>query len=375
MPQTDAAILADDERWMRRAVQVGAAGTRAVRPNPRVGCVLVQGGAEIASGFHAVCGGPHAEVVALAVAGQRAVGATAYVTLEPCNHHGRTGPCVQALLRAGVARVVYGAADPHPQAQGGAAALRQAGVAVAGPVLNGECRQLAEVFFANVAQGRPFVQLKLAATLDGRIAAADGTSRWISGPDSRAQVARMRQEADAILIGSSTALHDNPRLDLRALGQPDAGPLRVIADRRGRMAGADPALLHLGDGRPTLICTANAGADWQAWRDRGAEVAAFAGDHRWLAQVLADLLRRGVHHLLCEGGGQLAAALVGAGCVDRIDWCAAPKILGSGVPAIGPLGIGTMAEAVPWRWCTAEMAGGDVWLTARPAQEAPCSPG
>ena len=266
--------LPDDSYWMRIAVQVGAQGGRAVRPNPRVGCVLVRDGEIVATGFHARCGGLHAEAVALARAGDRARGTTAYVTLEPCNHWGRTPPCAEALRAAGVVRVVVGVLDPHPHAKGGAATLRAAGIAVDTGVESAACARLAEVFLTNLIEKRAFLQMKLAMTLDGRTAAADGSSRWLTGPPSRARVHRWRAEADAVLIGSGTALADDPRLDVRDAPLDGPQPLRVVLDRRLRL----PVDGHLADTsrQPTLVICADVdaatGARGDELRRRGVEV-------------------------------------------------------------------------------------------------------
>ncbi|MBM4341908.1 MAG: bifunctional diaminohydroxyphosphoribosylaminopyrimidine deaminase/5-amino-6-(5-phosphoribosylamino)uracil reductase RibD [Deltaproteobacteria bacterium] len=359
-----------DDPWMARAVEIAARGTRAVRPNPKVGCVLVRDGRVVGEGFHAVCGGPHAEVEALRQAGASARGATAYVTLEPCNHHGRTGPCSDALIAAGVARVVAAVRDPNPSAQGGLARLAAAGVEVLCGLGADAARAVAEVFLTNVVHGRPLVQLKLAASADGRVAAADGTSRWVTGPAARAEVARMRGEADAVLVGSGTALADNPRLDLRHA--PDAGPLplRVVFDRRGRLADVDPAALHLGDAahQATHIVTARADG-WLRWIDRGAQVSVQGAQGDWTRAALAGLLRAGVCHLLCEGGPILAAGMLRAGVVDRIELFVAPKALGAGPGAIADLGVAGIDGALGWRWCQAQMCGDDVWLTGRFTKE------
>lgn len=364
----------DDHHWMRRAVEVGARGTRLVRPNPRVGCVLVQGGVEVGAGFHSQVGGPHAEVEALAAAGDRARGATAYVTLEPCNHFGRTPPCTQALLAAGVARVVVGAPDPHPQAQGGAPALLQAGLQVAVGIEAQACEQLAEVFFTNLISHRAFVQLKLATTLDGKIAAADGSSRWITGSAARALVHRWRAETDAILIGAGTALADNPKLDLRLLPQRALAqlgghrPTRVVVDRRGQLH----ANLHICETseQPTLIYSSPQGLEKLApLRDRGVHLAELpqgeSGEQ--LQHLLVDLHRRGVHHVFCEGGATLASALLRADLADRLDLLQAPKLLGHGTAALGDLGVPSIDLALALRIDEVHRVGEDLHIAARRA--------
>jgi diaminohydroxyphosphoribosylaminopyrimidine deaminase / 5-amino-6-(5-phosphoribosylamino)uracil reductase len=224
----------EDSRWMRRALELAERGRWTVSPNPLVGCVLVRDGEVVGEGWHFRAGGPHAEVAALEAAGELAAGATAYVTLEPCGHAGRTGPCTQALLAAGVSRVVAAIPDPHPEAGGGAAMLRADGVRVDVGVLAEEARRQNAVFLHGVAAGRPYVTLKLAVSLDGRIAAADGTSRWLTGPQARRHAHALRAEADAVAVGSGTVLADDPLLTVRLDGYAGPQPLRVVLDRRVR---------------------------------------------------------------------------------------------------------------------------------------------
>lgn len=364
----------DDRHWMRRAVEIGMRGTRLVRPNPRVGCVLVKGGVEVGAGHHRQVGGPHAEVEALRVAGENARGATAYVTLEPCNHHGRTPPCSQALIAAGVTRVVIGAADPHPLAQGGAVALRAAGIAVTEGVEAEACLRLAEVFLTNLTAQRAFVQLKLAMTLDGRVAAPDGSSRWITGPAARQLVHRWRSDSDAVLVGAGTALADDPRLDLRLLPprnlQQLGGfrPLRVVIDRRGQL---HPGL-QLADtaAQATLVYTSAAGrARLLPLQERGVQLALLpdGDDVTQLRSMLVDLRSRGVCQLLCEGGPTLGTALLRAGLIDRLDLLQAPKLLGGGPSAIGDLGVATIGDALGLHIDEWHRVGDDLHVVARPA--------
>lgn len=365
----------DDNHWMRRAIEVGAHGTRLVRPNPRVGCVLVKAGVEVGAGFHRFVGGPHAEVEALAAAGERARGATAYVTLEPCNHFGRTPPCSQALVAAGVLRVVIGARDPHPQAQGGARALRLAGLEVEEGVESPACEQLAEVFLTNLLAQRAFVQVKLATTLDGKIAAPDGTSQWITGTAARLLVHRWRAETDAVLIGAGTALADNPKLDLRllparALAQRGPSrPTRVVLDRRGQLHSA----LHLCDtaAQPTLVYTSAEGmVRLRPLEQLGVQLAELAqgtADEQ-LHSALTDLYRRGFCHVLCEGGATLATALLRASLVDRLDLLQAPKLLGAGTAVLGDLGVRSIDGALAWRLDEVHRVGEDLHIAARPAR-------
>ncbi len=355
---------------MAQAVALAGQGTRAVRPNPKVGCVLVKDDVAVGAGFHAACGGPHAEIAALQAAGERARGATAYITLEPCNHHGRTGPCSEALIAAGVARVVAAVRDPNPAAQGGLERLQAAGIATEHGLGYKDAARVAEVFLTNVQFHRPFVQLKLATTVDGRVAAADGSSRWITGPAARTAVATMRAEADAVVVGSGTALADDPRLDLRHASAAGPLPLRIVLDRRGRLAEVDPDGRHLGQtaAQATRIVTARP-AGWAGWQDRGVQVASLAAGDDWLDRALAHLSELGVCHLLCEGGPTLAATLIRDKLVDRLDLFVAPKLLGAGPCAVGDLGIGSIDGAIACTWSAFERCGDDVWLTGRFAKE------
>lgn len=309
-------------------------------PNPRVGCLLVNDvGTVVSEGWHRGAGTPHAEVDALAAAGSFATGATAYVTLEPCNHHGRTGPCAEALLGAGVRRVVYAQADPNPHASGGAVTLARGGVEVIGGVLADRATLLNEAWTFSVTQRRPFVTWKVAGTLDGRTAAADGTSAWITGPAARRDVHRLRARCGAIVVGTGTVLADDPRLTVRRPDGTNAArqPLRVVIGRRpvpehARVRSADA---------PTLLLQDDPDA------------------------ALARLQERGIHHVWLEGGATLAAAFVAAGLVDEIVAYLAPVLLGSGAPLVGDLGIATLTDARRYALADVTSLGDDVRLTLR----------
>ncbi len=360
-----------DRRWMRHAIALAARGDRRVRPNPRVGCVLVRDDRVVGEGWHAACGGPHAEAAALADAGERARGATAYVTLEPCNHHGRTPPCAGALVAAGVARVVVGVADPHPTAAGGVATLEAAGVAVTLGVCEQEATDVAAVFHTNQTERRAHVRVKLAATLDGFTAAADGTSQWITGPEARRAVHALRADADAVMVGSGTALVDDPALTVRHVAAA-VQPLRVVLDRRLRLPPTHQ--LASTSHAPTLVLTEAPELLDQprcaALRERGVDVVCVPtpADQTWLGAVLAHLLARGVHSVLCEGGHQLAGSLLRAGLVDHLDVVVAPKLLGAGRRLWPELGIATLAEARQLRMDPPRQVGADIWLSGRPAR-------
>jgi diaminohydroxyphosphoribosylaminopyrimidine deaminase/5-amino-6-(5-phosphoribosylamino)uracil reductase len=316
-----------EEQAMRRALDLARTPGVPLGPNPRVGCVLLApDGTTIAEGHHRGAGTPHAEVDALMRAGDRAGGATAVVTLEPCNHTGRTGPCTDALVAAGVARVVYAQRDRTPAAAGGAARLRDAGVEVAGGLLEDEARKVNRAWtFAN-EHGRPFVTWKLATTLDGRSAAADGTSRWVSSVAARRDTHRLRASCDAILVGTGTVLVDDPQLtvrdvDDRALPR-DRQLLRVVMGLRDLPS--DRRVLD--DTAETLVV-----------RTRDPHAA------------LAELHYRDRHHLLLEGGPTVAAAFLAAGLVDEVVAYVAPMLLGAGRNAVTDLGITSIADAVRLR--------------------------
>jgi len=350
-------------RAMRQAIGLAARGLNTALPNPVVGCVLLNpDGSVLAEGWHERAGGPHAEVVALAAAGERARGATVVVTLEPCDHTGRTGPCSQALLRAGVARVVIAVPDPSQAAAGGARRLRAAGVDVETGVLGAEAEQGLEpgegnqAWLSAVRAGRPFVTWKFAATLDGRVAAADGSSRWITGTDARHDVHRWRARVDTMLVGVGTVLADDPLLTVRdehgdqALRQP----LRVVADTHGRT----PAQARVrGDDAPTWIAT---GAEV------GTTTAADGTVALDLPALLRDLYARERRHVMVEGGPRLAAAMVEAGLVDQVVAYLAPTLLGAGPNAMTDAGITTSADAWRMELTDFRQIGDDVRMVARP---------
>lgn len=327
---------------MRLAISLGARGLGRVWPNPAVGCVIVKDGVVLGRGWTRPGGRPHAETVALAAAGAAARGATAYVSLEPCAHHGHTPPCSDALVAAGVARVVTALTDPDPRVAGrGHARLREAGIALTEGVEAEAARAAQAGFLSRVVLGRPMVTLKLAMSLDGRIALASGESRWITGPEARRAVHRMRADHDAVLVGSGTALADDPDLRVRDLGL-DRQPVRLVADGRLRL----PLTARLGRNLDTapLWLLHGAGAPEAAraaWRDRGARLVECAGDAAGLdlADLLARLGAEGLTRVFCEGGGALAAGLLRAGLVDRLAVFSAGHALGADALAgIGPLG-------------------------------------
>jgi diaminohydroxyphosphoribosylaminopyrimidine deaminase/5-amino-6-(5-phosphoribosylamino)uracil reductase len=326
---------------MGRALRLAAAGVGRTSPNPMVGAVLVKDERVVGEGAHLRAGGPHAEVVALEAAGAAAAGATCYVTLEPCAHFGRTPPCADALVRARVARVVAACPDPyHAVAGRGLARLQAAGIAVTVGVGETEARALNRAFLCAVTEGRPHVTLKTAMTLDGKIAASDGSSRWITGEAARLEAHRLRFAADAVLVGIGTVLADDPWLTVRHPELPPKEPLRVVADSRLRLP-LEAQLFREGDpDRVVVACVAPAPVGpATALRARGARVLELPGEGgRVDLRALLEALRAlDVIAVLVEGGGELAGALAEASLVDRVAFFLAPRLLG-GRDAPGPLG-------------------------------------
>jgi len=351
---------------MSLALREASRGLGRTAPNPAVGAVLVRGGRVVGRGHHARAGSPHAEIEALRAAGGRARGADLYTTLEPCNHFGRTPPCSVAVIEAGVARVFVGSRDPNPLVNGkGSSRLRRAGVEVVAGPLQAECDALNAPWFRFIASGRPFVTLKVAATLDGRIATAAGDSRWVSGPEARAWVHRLRDRVDAVLVGRGTALADDPRLTTRLPGGGGRDPLRVVLDT-GLALPASLRLFRQRSAARTLVLHAAArrrrlgpGVDLQRCpRGPGGLD---------LGAALALLAARGVVHLLVEGGGAVAASLLAAGLVDRLALVLAPRVLGGGLGWGGEAGPATMAGALRLRHLTVERLGEDLLLQGTPS--------
>ncbi len=345
----------NDLGFMLAALALAARGQGRVAPNPAVGCVLVKENRVIGRGWTQPGGRPHAETEALRRAKGRAAGSTAYVTLEPCSHHGQTAPCVEALIEAGVSRVVAALEDPDPRVAGrGLALLRDAGLRVDLGLCAERARALNAGFFSRLANDRPVVTLKLATSQDGRIATHSGQSQWITGPLSRRHAHLLRAEADAVMVGSGTAVVDNPRLDVRLPGLDRYSPLRVVIDGRLRLP-----LTHDLVGRaskvPTVLIThdGNASERLDAYANAGVEVLRVAIDasgHCALPEALAGLAARGINRLLVEGGGHLAAALLRAGLVDRLAWYRAPLVIGGdGIPALAGFGVDRLDEAPQFR--------------------------
>ncbi|MCM2393474.1 bifunctional diaminohydroxyphosphoribosylaminopyrimidine deaminase/5-amino-6-(5-phosphoribosylamino)uracil reductase RibD [Streptomyces albipurpureus] len=346
---------------MRRAIALAARGLGSTSPNPVVGCVITDAsGRTVGEGHHQRAGGPHAEVNALRAAAGRARGATAYVTLEPCNHTGRTGPCAQALIEAGVQRVVHAVSDPTPQATGGADTLRAAGVRVEHGLLGAEAEAGNTAWLTSVRLGRPHVSWKYAATLDGRIAALDRSSRWITSPESRADVHRLRAECDAVVVGSGTARADDPHLAVR--GIPGAvQPLRVVIDTEG--TAVRPGARVLDDAAPTLIAVAD---DVHPVLPEAIRLP--RGERGVSLPALLDALQqRGVRSVLLEGGPTLAGAFAALGAIDKVIGYLAPVLLGAGPTALADAGISTIGEALRLDMTETVRIGPDLRITAIPS--------
>lgn len=329
---------------MRAALNLAARGLGRVAPNPAVGCILVKESRVVGRGWTQPGGRPHAETEALLQAGAQAKGACAYVTLEPCSHHGKTPPCADALIEAGIARCVVALQDPDERVQGrGIAKLREAGITVETGVCETAAHALNEGFLRRVIDGRPMVTLKVATSLDGRIATRSGASQWITGPAARRRGHLLRGDHDAILVGSGTALADNPRLDVRLPGLAARSPLRVVLDGRLRLP-LDADLVTRAKEQPTLLFT-RPGGDGEklaAFRAAGGEVIELgAAAHPLpLNEVLQALGQRGITRLLVEGGGTLAGALMAEDLVDRIHWFRAAGVIGGdGTSAIAGFGL------------------------------------
>lgn len=354
---------------MRMALNLAARARGRTRPNPMVGAVVVRAGRVVGRGFHAQAGGPHAEVLALRQAGPAARGATLHVSLEPCNHTGRTPPCTEAIRRAGIRRVAAAMIDPNPRNRGrGLRRLRAAGIRVSAGLFQKEAEQLNEFFVTRMSKGRPFVTVKIAQSLDGKIAAVGGDSRWISGPAARAWVHRLRAGADAILVGVETILKDDPRLTVRGTAGKvrGNGPLRVVLDSRLR---TPPSARLFRSGGPVWIAAALRAPRRREVRLRraGAEVIRLParGGRVDLPALLRRLARWEISHLLIEGGGETVASALATGAVDRVAWVIAPKLLGGRAApnSVGGPGF-SLHRAVRLKNFQARRLGEDLLVTA-----------
>lgn len=350
-----------DRRWMTAALALGRRGLGRVWPNPAVGCVIVKDDRVLGRGWTQPGGRPHAETMALAQAGGAARGATAYVSLEPCAHHGKTPPCADALIAAGAARVVAPVEDPDPRVAGkGFAALRAAGVAVDVGCMATEAEDANAGFLTRQRLGRPRLTLKLAATLDGRIATASGESRWITGPAARARVHLMRATHDAVLVGAGTARADDPTLDVRLAGLEDRRPVRLVIDPDLTLP--PNCRLATTPGPVWRLCRVSRDPDW----GEAFPSAADAAGKLDLPALFSALGARGLTRVLCEGGGGLAAALLKADLVDELVWMTAGAAIGAeGAPALGPLNLGALADAPRFDLVSEERVGSDAVTTWR----------
>ena len=361
-----------DETHMRSALSLARRGLGQTHPNPTVGCILVKHGRVIARAHTAPGGRPHAETQALAQAGAAARGATAYVTLEPCAHHGRTPPCADALIAAGIARVVIAASDPDPRTDGaGIARLRAAGVDTHFGILQAEADQLQAGFLTRLRHGRPLVTLKLATTLDGRLATATGESQWITGPAARRAAHALRGTHDATMAGIGTVLADDPALTCRIEGYRRTPDLRIVVDT-GLRTPPDSTLVRTAGQAPLWILHAE-GATGPALQRTGIRLIPVPGSSDGIdpAAALQALGREGLTRVLVEGGARLAAALLRADLVDRLAWFHAPALLGAdATPATGPLHLAALAHMPRFRRTAARALGPDL-LTEYDRETAP----
>lgn len=354
----------DDAQHMDRALDLGRRGLGNTWPNPAVGCVIVRDGKVVGEGWTQPGGRPHAETEALLQAGAGAKGATAYVTLEPCAHHGQTPPCTDALIAAGISRVVAPFADSDPRVSGqGFDRLRAAGVTVDTGVGAEAASQDHAGFFCRVANGRPLLTLKLATSLDGRIATANGDSQWITGPETRSHVHKLRASHDAVMVGAGTVRSDDPLLTVRGFEVPQQ-PVRIVVSRRLDLP-LDGNLARTLDTAPLWLChAADAPEDTRlAWSEIGAKLlqVPLQGRQLDISTLMQMLGAEGMTRVFCEGGGELAASLLAADLVDQLDLHMGGVVIGAeGRPALGALGLGRLADAPRFALRTVRQSGEDV---------------
>src|SRR5215471_946689 len=359
-----------DVQYMQQALDLARGGLGFVSPNPLVGCVIVKDGAIVGRGYHQRFGGAHAEVHALQGAGARAHGAVLYVNLEPCSHTGKTPPCADAVIESGVRRVVVALRDPNPLVAGrGLSRIEEAGIAVTVGVCEAEARKLNEAFCKYILTGRPFVTLKSAITLDGKIATRTGASQWITGELARQEGHRLRHAADAILVGIGTVLQDDPQLTTRLPDQQGANPLRVIVDSTLRVPLQAQVTDVASDRRTLIVTTARAPvAHVEALRTRGIEVVclpAYDDERVDLEALFRYLGERGIASVLVEGGATLSATLLRRRLIDKVLLFVAPKIIGGdGISMVGPCGVESMEQVIHLRDVVSQCLGHDVLLEA-----------
>lgn len=366
---------ATDEYWMGKAIQLAAKGRFTTSPNPRVGCVIVKDDVCIGQGFHIQAGTPHAEVHALVAAGSHAEGATAYVTLEPCSHTGRTPPCADALIKAGVARVVVAMTDPNPQVSGqGIERIKAAGIVVTQDVLNASARALNPGFIKRMERGLPWVRVKLGTSLDGKIALANGASKWITGPAARRDVQRLRAQSCAIITGSGTVIADNPSMLVRPEQAELADyplstvrqPLRVVIDSQEKLT---PNWLMFNDGHPVLLVNRHFRAGFSQNVEQCQLPLSSAGKID-LQALLSELASRGINEVLVESGAGLAGAFMANGLVDELIVYQAPKLLGDkGISMLNLPAYSEVSEAPHLKLTDIRHIAEDIRLTYQLARE------
>ncbi len=361
--------MGDARKYMMRAIELAERAVGRTAPNPMVGCVIVKGGRLIAEGWHEGPGFDHAEIAALKAAGPEAQGATVYVSLEPCNHTGRTGPCSEALIEARVAEVVYALADPNPPAAGGADRLRLAGIKVRGGVCEAEARALNRYWIHAVETKRPYVIAKFAASLDGKIATHTGDSKWITSAASRARTHELRRQVDGIIVGANTVIADDPTLTARSSGEHVRHPLRIALDSTARTSPG--AKIYDRAGKGALLATTDAAPKSRlaAFREHGVDILLLkAGENGRPdpADLLADLGGRGLNSIMVEGGGAVLGSFFDAGLVDEVWAFIAPAIIGgSGKSPVGGDGAAVLADAFRLSDVKTEFLEGDILMRGR----------
>jgi diaminohydroxyphosphoribosylaminopyrimidine deaminase/5-amino-6-(5-phosphoribosylamino)uracil reductase len=355
----------DDEQWMKRAIRLAEKGRGRTSPNPMVGAVLVKEGIVVGEGYHARAGEAHAEIIALRKAREEARGSTLYINLEPCTHYGRTPPCVPVIIEAGVRRVVIGIEDPNPLIKAkGLESLAKAGLEVKVGILEKECRRLNEAFYKYILKREPFVILKVAATLDGKIATRDGESKWISGETSRRFVHRLRDQVDGVVVGIDTVLQDDPMLTARVKGGRD--PFRIVLDSRLRIP--EEAKVIKTDPSKAIIATTELAArdKRQRLEKMGAQILVLDSEHQRvsLKPLLSKLVEMGMMSLLLEGGSQINGSFLDEGLIDKFLLFLSPKMIGDdqAIGIFGGKGVTHLKDAVPLRELRVRRIGGDILI-------------
>jgi diaminohydroxyphosphoribosylaminopyrimidine deaminase/5-amino-6-(5-phosphoribosylamino)uracil reductase len=355
----------DDEQWMKRAIRLAEKGRGRTSPNPMVGAVLVKEGIVVGEGYHARAGEAHAEIIALRKAREEARGSTLYINLEPCTHYGRTPPCVPVIIEAGVRRVVIGIEDPNPLIKAkGLESLAKAGLEVKVGILEKECRRLNEAFYKYILKREPFVILKAAATLDGKIATRDGESKWISGETSRRFVHRLRDQVDGVVVGIDTVLQDDPMLTARVKGGRD--PFRIVLDSRLRIP--EEAKVIKADPSKTIIATTELAArdKRQRLEKMGAQILVLDSEHERvsLKPLLSKLVEMGMMSLLLEGGSQINGSFLDEGLIDKFLLFLSPRLMGDpkALGIFGGRGVSNLNEAVAVREISTKRIGEDVFV-------------